>query len=150
MGSMRDTGTFSSPATRARKSVKDMSLTDFLALVAGELNVPVSRMEPIEKKLQDEWYEDVAALLEITDQQWSNFSLPMRVVDKIKEVLKTIGVPAVPKPPQPEPMLVEPESEETYTLLLSKHIETTEAGVHMETLKLLQVVLVNILKTNPT
>lgn len=64
-----------------------MSLHDFLLLVASELNVPAARIEPIENKLRDEWYEDVAALMEITDAQWAGFSLPMRVVDKIKDML---------------------------------------------------------------
>ena len=111
---------------------KDMSLHDFLLLVAQELNVPAARIEPIEKKLSDEWYEDVAALMEITDAQWAGFSLPMRVVDKIKDMLSNTSEP-----------------EETYLLLISKHIETTAPEVHVETLKILQIVLVNILKTNP-
>ena len=111
---------------------KDMSLHDFLLLVASELNVPAARIEPIENKLRDEWYEDVAALMEITDAQWAGFSLPMRVVDKIKDMLQNTSEP-----------------EETYLLLVSKHIETTAPEVHKETLKILQIVLVNILKTNP-
>jgi hypothetical protein len=46
----------------------EMSVKEFLNVVAGAMNVPVERMTPIEQKLHEEWYEDVASLLEISAQ----------------------------------------------------------------------------------
>jgi hypothetical protein len=70
-----------------------MSVQDFLAVVAGNMNVPVERMEPIAKKLHDEFYEDVASLKEISPSDWSSFGFPKRVTDKILELLNDTKAP---------------------------------------------------------
>ena len=67
------------------------SARDFLLAVGQDIGRGPEEIEPyICRIVEQEWYDTVESLLEITDMQWSNFGLPGRFLGAIKKKLGTL------------------------------------------------------------
>eukprot|EP00820_Chromera_velia_P019354 Cvel_28202.t1-p1 / transcript=Cvel_28202.t1 / gene=Cvel_28202 / organism=Chromera_velia_CCMP2878 / gene_product=hypothetical protein / transcript_product=hypothetical protein / location=Cvel_scaffold3647:752-6126(-) / protein_length=429 / sequence_SO=supercontig / SO=protein_coding / is_pseudo=false len=93
----------------------DSEVETFLIQVGKEIGRTPEQMKPFIKKIvEDNWYETMDSLRELTDAQWQSLGLPGRLTDVIRIKLKNLGgasggtaaappQPVQPPPPQPVP-----------------------------------------------
>ena len=62
-------------------------MREFMLLVAQEMKKEPSKLEKFIVKLEDEWIEDVAALKNVTDEQYKEFGFPAGLSNQIKTML---------------------------------------------------------------
>lgn len=58
-----------------------------LIKIGVENSLPMSKIEEVVEKLENEWYSDTEHLLEIDESQWKNLGVPARLVNLIKKYL---------------------------------------------------------------
>jgi hypothetical protein len=69
---------------------KSTSTHEFLSLIASEEGIPMDRMQPIIKKLSDEWFDTVGSLQDLSTEQLSKMGLPSRLVTLIENRLHRV------------------------------------------------------------
>lgn len=60
---------------------------DFIFAIAVEMNKKPETFQKFVDKLEEEMFDDVESLKDITDDQWSTMKFPMALVNKIKKAL---------------------------------------------------------------
>jgi len=63
----------------------------FLYHVATKINKKPSDVEKFVESLEGNWIENVGAMKQMDDSQWKELSIPMGLVNKIKENLALVG-----------------------------------------------------------
>ena len=70
-----------------RRSAEEQGLAD---AQLAELGRTEEQMQPFVKKIvEEEWYETLESLREVSDAQWKQWGVPRRLSDKLKEKLGT-------------------------------------------------------------
>ena len=80
----------------------DTEVGKLLITVGGELGRSPQQMEAIIKKLvEEEWYDSLDSLRQLTDEQWAKLALPARLTEKLRAALESSPPSLVPIPPPP-------------------------------------------------
>ena len=64
-------------------------ITDFILAIGKDLGVPPEDLQPSIKVLHDNWYKTVESLRKIPSEGWNRLAIPGRLVDEIRERLRT-------------------------------------------------------------
>ena len=73
--------------------------------VGAELGRSPAQMAPIVQKLVvEEWFDTIASLRTLSDDQWSKLALPVRLVERLKQRINDVDLPPALTPIQPPPV----------------------------------------------
>jgi hypothetical protein len=75
------------------KIVKDImnpkTTRELILSITERLDKPPETVEPLIKKLEDDWFDTADSLKKLTDKKWDTYSIPQRLLLEIKLALNT-------------------------------------------------------------
>jgi hypothetical protein len=118
----------------------EQPLDSFLAAIARENNIPVERIQPILKKLNDEFFYTAGSLNDVTNEEMQGIGIPYRLIDLIRKKLATL---------QQANSLPATRHDILAKLVSELCTEFTNNDTIKECISTLQLIVFNILRTNP-
>lgn len=107
----------------------------FLTALASKNAIALDRVEGVISLLEDNWYDTVESLGELTELQWRELKVPSRIIELVKKELQKKS---------------STEEDSRHETLIKLAAELSESpGVLRDCVSTLQLIFFNILKTNP-
>lgn len=116
------------------------SLDVFLTSIARDNNIPIERIQPVLQKLNDEFFYTAGSISDISNEVLQSLGIPYRLIDLIRKKLASYDL-----------LISQPDARHDILAKLVHELctEFTNNDTIKDCISTLQVIVYNILRTNP-